>query len=180
MQAQGIGVASSEEKRQFELLVVEFPQRRKFRLNHRGDGALGKLKALWGQMREQTAAALAALEHDHSLAFELVDGAVHRLLSYAHLHADIPLRDALFARKENGVQNAERALGDSERRRNVAIELVLLAPKTIERLVGARNIAWDRSAQRARSAHRVRVAQRACTCQPRFAWRGRVRRACRV
>ena len=149
MRAQSIGVAPSEEKRQFEFPVVEFLQRRKFRLDHRDDGALGELKAHWSQMREQTATARTALELKHSLALELVNGAVHRLLADTHLHADIPLRDAVFARKENGVQDTERALGDSERRRNVAIELVLLAPKTVERLVGARNIAWDRSAQRA-------------------------------
>ena len=60
MRAQGIGVAPSEEKRQFEFPVVEFPQRRKFRLDHRDDCALGELKAHRSQMREQTATARAA------------------------------------------------------------------------------------------------------------------------
>lgn len=57
MRAQSIGVAPSEKKRQLELPVVEFPQRRKPCLDHRDDGTLGELKAHRSQMREQTATA---------------------------------------------------------------------------------------------------------------------------
>ena len=103
MRAQSIGVAPSEKKRQLELPVVEFPQRRKLCLDHRDDGALGELKAHRSQMREQTATARAAFKHDHPLAFKLVDGAVHRLLADTHLHANVTLRDALFARKIDSV-----------------------------------------------------------------------------
>ena len=74
MRAQSIDVAPPEEKRQFELPVVEFPQRRKLRLNHRDDGTLSELKAHRSQTCKQTATAWAALEHDHTLAFELVYG----------------------------------------------------------------------------------------------------------
>ena len=62
MRAQSIGVAPPEKKRQFELPVVEFPQRRKLCLDHRDDGTLGEIKAHRSQMREQTATARTALE----------------------------------------------------------------------------------------------------------------------